>query len=137
MNKVVVLISHYNNPLGLIASVASIAASEAVDIVIVDDGSVYERIDETATNSVFKSKGKITYIYLENNEGVEFALNHGLDYIAKTNQYHFIARLDCGDTCIGKRFEIQEKFLFENPEIKLVGKANLYTRLYFQKRTKK
>ena len=27
--------------------------------------------------------------------------------------------MDCGDTCIGKRFEIQEKFLVENPEIKL------------------
>jgi glycosyltransferase involved in cell wall biosynthesis len=121
MNKVVLLIPHYNNPLGLMVSVASIEASETVDIVIVDDGSVNESINEKATNSAFKAAGKITYIYLENNEGVESALNHGLDYIVKTNHYHFIARLDCGDTCIGKRFEIQEKFLVENPEIKLVG----------------
>jgi glycosyltransferase involved in cell wall biosynthesis len=121
MNKVVLLIPHYNNPLGLMASVASIEASETVDIVVVDDGSINESINETATNAAFKSTGKITYIYLENNEGVESALNHGLDYIVKTNQYQFIARLDCGDTCIGKRFEIQQKFLIENPEIKLVG----------------
>ncbi|WP_035668991.1 glycosyltransferase [Flavobacterium sp. 83] len=121
MNKVVLLIPHYNNPLGLMASVASIEASETLDILIVDDGSITERINEITTNQAFKATGKIKYIYLKKNEGIESALNHGLDYIVKTNQYHFIARLDCGDTCIGKRFEIQEKFLVENPEIKLVG----------------
>lgn len=121
MNKVALLIPHYNNPKGLIASVNSIETSERVDIFIVDDGSVNGRIDEIATTKAFKSKGRISYIYLNENKGIAFALNKGLDCIVKANQYQFIARLDCGDTCIGKRFDIQEKFLLENPEIKLVG----------------
>ncbi|MFE3872324.1 glycosyltransferase [Flavobacterium sp. ZS1P70] len=121
MNKVVVLIPHYNNPLGLIGSVASIDASEDVDIVVVDDGSVNERIDEIRTNNAFKTKGEITYLYLKKNQGIVHALNHGLDYIVNAHQYQFIARLDCGDTCIGKRFQKQKKFLIENSEIKLVG----------------
>lgn len=121
MNRVALLIPHFNNPKGLTVSVNSIEASEKVDIFIVDDGSEIESIDEIATTKAFKSKGKINYIYLNENKGIAVALNQGLDSIVKTNQYHFIARLDCGDTCIGKRFEIQETFLIKNPEIKLVG----------------
>lgn len=121
MNKSVLLIPHYNNPMGLISSIASIQASEKIDIVVVDDGSINRKIDETATRNALKSKGEIIYLYLKKNEGIEYALNAGLDYIVKKQQYQFIARLDCGDICLGNRFHIQETFLIENPDIKLVG----------------
>ena len=121
MNKTVLLIPHYNNPTGLVTSIASIQKSEKVDIVVVDDGSINQKIDETATRSALKSNGEISFLYLKKNKGIEYALNQGLDYIEKRSQYQFIARLDCGDICIGNRFQIQETFLTENPEIKLVG----------------
>ena len=53
--------------------------------------------------------------------GIESALNYGLDYIKEQKQYHYIARLDCGDICLGKRFQKQASFLKLNPEIKIVG----------------
>src|SRR5688572_24336817 len=110
MNKVALLIPHYNNFRGLITSINSIDSSEFIDIVIVDDGSTVEKIDEDVLNKAFKANGKIKFLYLEKNKGIEYALNHGLEYILKNN-YQYTARLDVGDVCVGKRFAIQHKFL--------------------------
>lgn len=121
MNKVALLIPHYNNPDGLIKSIKSIQSSEKIDIVVVDDGSSINQINEEKTISCFKASGKIFFLNLQINQGIEFALNHGIDYILKNKNYLFIARLDCGDLCLQNRFKIQEKFLLNNPEIKLLG----------------
>ncbi|PWA06871.1 glycosyltransferase [Flavobacterium psychrotolerans] len=121
MNEIVLLIPHFNNPLGLIASLMSIGSTEKIDVIIVDDGSTKHGIDEIATRNAFTANGKLVFIYLDINKGIEHALNKGLEYISKNIEYKFVARLDCGDLCTGKRFEIQEIFLKENPEIKLVG----------------
>src|SRR5690606_31761964 len=69
----------------------------------------------------FKANGTIYFKYLVNNKGIEFALNAGLDFILQNNQYKYIARLDCADKCIGPRFRIQQNFLENNPEVKLVS----------------
>ena len=124
MNKVALLIPHYNNPFGLIKSLNSIDESEEIDVYIVDDGSTEHKIKEVEINNSFKSKGSIFYIYLEYNQGIEYALNEGIDQIIKKGGYNYIARLDCGDLCLGKRFQIQQKFLNENLEFKLIG-ANI------------
>ena len=39
MNKLVLLIPHYDNPKGLLVSLASIGCNENLDVLIVDDGS--------------------------------------------------------------------------------------------------
>ncbi len=119
MNKTALLIPHFNNPEGLVASVASIHEGENIDVVIVDDGSS-TNFDETAVNNAFKANGTIRYIYLVQNKGIEHALNSGAREIAK-NGYKYVARLDCGDTCVGKRFAIQEAYLDRHPKVKLVG----------------
>ena len=121
MNRTALLIPHYNNPEGLQRSLASIDSTENIDVLIVDDGSRKALLNEDVINAAFKANGTITYIYLEENRGIEHALNTGLDYITKQNVYLYVARLDCGDYCLGKRFELQQLFLEKNPDIKMVG----------------
>ncbi|WP_343618374.1 glycosyltransferase [Flavobacterium sp.] len=119
MNKTILLIPYYNNSEGLIKSIESINENEEIDIFIVDDGSIH-KFDESIILSVFKGKGEIFFEYLENNTGIETALNTGLKIIID-KRYKYVARLDCGDICLGKRFAVQQKFLNENPNIKIVG----------------
>ncbi|MBU3680525.1 MAG: glycosyltransferase [Flavobacterium sp.] len=120
MNSAILLIPHFNNPEGLTKSLRSIDANECIDVLIVDDGSKKEQIDEVTLKLAFKAKGTIYFEYLQENQGIENALNHGLQYIL-TKQYEYIARLDCGDMCLGERFRMQQQFLAKNREIKIVG----------------
>lgn len=119
MNRIAVLIPHYNNPEGLIKSVASVNPEEEADIIVVDDGSTHKP-DEYLVADSYVAKGKIYFLYLAVNKGIEYALNTGLDYIVQ-HKYEYIARLDCGDICLGMRFTIQSKFLDEHPDVKLAG----------------
>src|SRR6478609_6630049 len=119
MNKVIILIPYYNNYEGLLKSLRSINPSEEVDVMIVDDGSV-NKFDQSIVLSNFKAKGVMFFEYLKSNKGIETALNSGLKIILEKG-YKYIARLDCGDVCLGKRFTIQKAFLEENPDIKIVG----------------
>ncbi|MBV2194912.1 MAG: glycosyltransferase [Flavobacterium sp.] len=118
-NKTIVLIPHYNDPEGLQKTVTSIHEDERVDLLIVDDGS-NDVFDEKLISKVFKSNGEIFFIYLQQNQGIENALNFGLKKIIDLD-YEFIGRLDSGDLCLGQRFKIQESFFNDNPELKLIG----------------
>lgn len=121
MSNVALLIPHYNNPEGLIKSLESIHPEERLDVYIVDDGSTRAKIDESQTRQAFRASGQVFFKYLSENVGIENVLNQGLDWVISKNNYCFIARLDCGDICLGKRFEIQEKFLTDHPEVMLVS----------------
>src|SRR5688572_29234183 len=114
MNKTILLIPHYNNPLGLMKSLSSISCIENIDVLVVDDGS-NQPFDEGMVSNSFNANGSVFYIYSKVNQGIEFALNSGLEFIIQKKQYQFIARLDCGDLCLGNRFQIQETFLINNP----------------------
>ncbi|WP_281634373.1 glycosyltransferase [Flavobacterium luteolum] len=119
MNNIILLIPYYNNSDGLMKSLQSIDQDEELDILIVDDGSI-NRFEENTAIQNFKAKGKIFFEYLPENKGIEIALNTGLK-ISIEKRYKYIARLDCGDICLGKRFAIQRSFLEDNLEIKIVG----------------
>jgi len=119
-NDIIVLIPHYNDTKGLITSIRSIDSSEEIDVLVVDDGSVIDNINENLIKENFTAKGNVIFIYLTKNKGIEYALNLGLKYILKEN-YKFVARLDTGDKCLDKRFKIQKEFLNNNKDIKLVG----------------
>ena len=120
MNKTAVLIPHFNNPLGLVHSLASINEELPIDVVIVDDGSQDRLICESEITKNFRAEGKIVFLYLNINRGIEYALNFGLDYIIKNN-YKFTARLDAGDLCEKNRFYKQSTFLESNLAVKLLG----------------
>lgn len=120
MTKTVVLIPHYRNLEGLHKSLASIHTDEKVDILIVDDGSNI-LLNEKNINNSFTAKGEVFFLYMNKNEGIEKALNTGLKHILLQNKYTYIARLDCGDTCLKNRFAKQETYLERNESIVLVG----------------
>lgn len=119
-NEVIVLIPHYNDSHGLERSVRSIKKEEAVDLLVVDDGSEECKICEDKIRDNFKAKGRIIFLYLKENGGITTALNHGLEYIKK-EKYQYIARLDAGDICLGNRFKIQAEYLKNNKNIHLLG----------------
>lgn len=123
MNKTAVLLTHYNSPEDLYSVLRTIDQSEKIDLIIVDDGS-NDFFDEEIVKQSFGAKGLIHFIYSKKNGGVPIATNIGLRYL-KEKGYSYIARLDCGDKVIGRRFKIQEEFLDTNPDIGLVGS---YTR---------
>lgn len=118
MRKLIVLIPYYNSPADLIASIKSIKESFSVDVLLVDDGSDIKCdlsfLQESYTN------GTIFLITLEQNQGIERALNVGLRWII-SKDYEFIGRLDVGDFCMPNRFSKQLNFLKKNKEVFLVG----------------
>jgi len=122
MNRIALLIPHFNNPQGLIDSLASVGPHEAVDTFVVDDGSVRAQIDEVACRAAYQAQGEVTFLYLPQNRGIEHALNAGLEWIDEFG-YPLVARLDCGDENLPDRFARQMAFLAANPDVVLLGGA--------------
>ncbi|MGO2103092.1 MAG: glycosyltransferase [Psychroflexus halocasei] len=132
---IVVLIPHYNNPNGLLRSVESVDDFEnKVLILIVDDGSSKNQIDESQILAC--TSAKVNFLYLKANSGIENALNYGLNYI-QNNLAHikYISRLDCDDICVNNRFEKQYQYLESHQEIDFIGSyvkfVNLNRQLIF------
>lgn len=122
MNRLVCLIPHYNNPEGLVKSLASIGKDEVCDVLVVDDGSVKKPLDEAAARLAFAAKGEIHFLKLAQNQGIEYALNAGLGWIDEYG-YELVARLDCGDENLPDRFAKQMAYLAAYPEVMLLGGA--------------
>lgn len=122
MNKLICLIPHYNNPQGLAKSLASIGVHERVDVLVVDDGSVRQPLDEALAQASFKALGRLHFLRLPQNRGIEHALNAGLEWIDEYG-YPLVARLDCGDENLPDRFARQMAFLDANPDVMLLGGA--------------
>lgn len=117
-SNIAVLIPHYNSPKDLELTILSIEETIPIDIFIVDDGSKIKpnkaKIKEVYTH------GNIEFIDLEQNQGIEYALNTGLKEIEKRN-YTYIGRLDCGDFCKPNRFKKQKAYLDKNETVYLLG----------------
>jgi len=115
MSRVALLIPVYNNQDGLERSLASLTGEVPLDIVVVDDGSTPPiRLPEVPPPH------RAFLLRLEENKGIEHALNHGLGWILERG-YEYVARLDVGDIPLPGRFLRQMEFLEENPEYALVG----------------
>jgi len=121
-NRTVILIPHYNNLAGLTKSLQCIYHRTGIDVLIIDDGSKIEsRPEFEYLNSILNPKVTLNILYLPQNRGITEALNHGLNYILKKDTHEFIARIDCGDTCVKNRFSLQEEYMNEHKDISLVG----------------
>jgi len=120
MNDFILLIPYFNNYNGLISSINSINyPPDKYGILIVDDGSKSElNIQELEK---LKPETSIKVIRLPQNQGIAKALNTGLAELHKRNDYKYIARLDCGDTCHPERFTAQVNFMDDHSEIALLG----------------
>jgi glycosyltransferase involved in cell wall biosynthesis len=119
-NEIVVLLPNYNDARGLKKSLEMIPKEDEIDVLIVDDGSVTDLIDEQEIKDHFHAKGKLIFLYLEQNGGIIKALNHGLEHI-RTTDYKYIARLDAGDISLNDRFKVQADFLRKHDNIHLIG----------------
>lgn len=115
MSRVALLIPVYNNQDGLERSLAALTDEVPLDIVVVDDGSTPPiRLPEVPPPY------RAFLLRLEQNRGIEHALNHGLGWILERG-YAYVARLDAGDIPLPGRILKQVEFLEENPEHALVG----------------
>ncbi len=125
MNRVALLIPHYNNPHGLAESLASVGAEECVDAFVVDDGSTRAPLDEGLARAAWRARGEVKFLYLPQNRGIEYALNTGLAAIVESG-YDYAARLDCGDLNAEDRCARQAAFLDTHPEVALLGSAVVF-----------
>jgi len=115
------LIPFFNNLPGLLQSLQSVRyEADKYAVVIVDDGSTHPITPEDLYPHISRDIF-VEVIQLPSNKGITTALNTGLQWIGKQNNAHFVARLDCGDTCTPERFYHQVAFLQAHPEINLIG----------------
>ena len=111
----VLLIPVFENQDGLTKSLTTLPVDQALDILIVDDGST-SPIYVPPIPSIFR----VFLIRHSNNLGVEQALNTGLEWILERD-YPYIARLDAGDIVLEGRFKKQVSFLDTHLDYGLVG----------------
>jgi hypothetical protein len=115
---VIVLIPHFNNNEKLIQSILSIDEDIQVDVIIVDDGS--KNIPDIEVIKSQYKNGSVWMEVLEQNKGIEHALNKGLEVIEKSS-YKYIARLDCGDFNKINKYTKQFSYLEQNLDVHLLG----------------
>lgn len=126
--RVVVLIPYFENPDGLLRSLESIRPDEPCDVLVVDDGSVRHPLDEQAARDSCQVRGQLHVLRLPRNQGIEGALNTGLEWIRERG-YEFVARLDCGDRNRPGRIARQLAYLDAHPDVVLVGGRASYVDL--------
>lgn len=87
------------------------------EIILIQDGPICSDLEAI----ILKWQNKLGDILIihknETNMGLTKSLNIGLGYVSSD----LIARIDTDDMCVHNRFELQEKFLRENPNIFVVG----------------
>ena len=116
--KCCVLIPYFNAGESLLQSISSIDYSfYAPDIIVVDDGSEQKKASDVLIS--YKGPLSIKLLELKENQGIEHALNKGLELYGRS--YEFIARLDCGDLCKNDRIQKQIQYLEKNPYCYLLG----------------
>ena len=119
--RLCVLIPYFNNPAGLLKSLESIFfEGNSCLVLIVNDGSRLVPSEKELEEAV-AGKYIVKWIQQDQNRGIVYALNVGLDWIRNNGNSEYIARLDCGDICSRARFNRQVTWLQDHPESILVG----------------
>ena len=87
------------------------------EIVIVKDGPLTDSLEKIIESYMESYSGLFKIVGLEHNQGLGNALRIGI--LECRNEW--IARMDSDDISIDDRFEIQAKFIDENPKVDIVG----------------
>lgn len=116
------LICVYNDQQGLDTSLQSIYADDPLaDIIIIDDGSKTPiTINILTPEQTGNSAINTDLVTLKQNVGLPNALNEGVKIILERG-YHYLARLDAGDTVNKGRLTAQLSYLEANPNVAIVG----------------
>jgi len=113
---VCVLIPVFNDQAGIAKTLGAIAGDAVpYDVVVVDDGSL-----EPVRCGARYGCHSVTLLRLEENRGIEHALNTGLNFILSRN-YRYVARLDADDVPFQDRIGRQVEFLERHPNVGIVG----------------
>lgn len=116
-----VLIPCYNNREGLLRSLRSVCYDTArYYVLVIDDGSK-EALEVVSLKTEIDKEMSLYVLRKPVNEGITKALNDGLKWIETRNDVQYVARLDCGDTCMEDRFYKQVNLLNINKQIVLSG----------------
>ena len=90
-------------------------------IVLIEDGAIPEELELIIDNFQLRVNAsgvaKVVVVKLPVNGGLTKALNAGIKHVTGD----LIARMDSDDISAPQRFELQEKFFRENPEIDILG----------------
>lgn len=86
------------------------------EIVLMRDGPVPDELQQVIDEYV-AANNLISYYPLDENQGLGIALSIGV----KKAKYDYIARMDTDDVAFLNRFELQTKYMEENPEISVCG----------------
>lgn len=87
----------------------------ADEVTVVYDGPIRKELDDVT--DFYRKKLNIKLVKLSENAGLGLALREGL--IACS--YNVIFRMDTDDVCDENRFNIQYKYMQENPNVDIVG----------------
>ncbi|VVP36332.1 hypothetical protein PS874_04490 [Pseudomonas fluorescens] len=118
MKKCCILIPYFNAGDSLLHSINSIDNSlYTPDVIVVDDGSAKLKASDVLNS--YTGRLPIRLIELPFNQGIEHALNRGLELYGR--EYEFIARLDCGDLCKNDRIKKQIEYFESNDQCYLLG----------------
>lgn len=121
MSQISALMTVYckESPEFLAASIESVAQQTLPpkEFIIVKDGSLGYALEEVIRR--FEEKLAIVHVNLPENVGRGAASAIGLEHCNN----EFVARVDSDDICLPERFELQCRFLSDNPHIDVVGGA--------------
>lgn len=117
MYSVLMSVYHKEDPSYFNQALESIYRQEekTFDIVIVHDGPLNERLYKVIED--WKGKLDIQEVILNHNVGLGVALNEGLKHC----KYDLVARVDTDDINLPNRFDIQYRYMVDNPDVALCG----------------
>ena len=121
--RISVIMGIYNCAPTLAEALDSLIAQtyQGFKVIMCDDGSKDNTV-KVAQEYVDKYPGKFILIHNERNMGLNYTLNHCLEY-ADTE---YVARMDGDDISLPTRFEKEINFLDSHPEIAIVSSPMIY-----------
>lgn len=121
--RISVIMGIYNCAPTLAEALDSLLAQtyQSFKVIMCDDGSK-DNTMEVAQKYVDRYPGKFILIQNEKNMGLNYTLNHCLEYV----DTEYTARMDGDDISLPLRFEQEVNFLDNNPEFAIVSGPMIY-----------
>lgn len=121
--RISVIMGIYNCAPTLAEALDSLLAQtyQEFKVIMCDDASV-DSTYQVAQNYVDSYPGKFILIRNQQNLGLNFTLNHCLEYV----DTEYVARMDGDDISLSTRFEQEIRFLDSHPDISIVSTPMIY-----------